>query len=324
MIGEARGGKVGLVGTGMVGSSFAYSLIQRGVANELVLVDLDHKRAEGEAMDLNHGLPFVSPIRVRAGDYDDLKDAEVVVVTAGRNQRPGQTRLDLLAQNAKVIEDIVPKVVAASPSAVLLIATNPVDILTQIAAETAGLPAGKVIGSGTVLDTARFRFLIGEHFGVNPKSVHAYVIGEHGDSQVPVWSLATIGGVGLSAFVGSEGRVKSQPDRERIAAQTRDAAYEIIQRKQATYYAIGLALVGLVEAILRDQKTVITICSPLNGLEGVGGPMSASLPTIVGRKGAEHVVSLPLTDDEEAAFLHSVQTLRKGLDEVRAQEEKGG
>lgn len=320
MIGEARGGKVGLVGTGMVGSSFAYSLMQSRVASELVLVDLDHRRAEGEAMDLNHGLPFVSPMRIRAGDYADLDDAEVVVVTAGRNQRPGQTRLDLLAQNAKVIEDIVPKVVAASPSAVVLIATNPVDILTQVAAETAGLPTGKVIGSGTVLDTARFRFLIGEHFGVNPRSVHAYIIGEHGDSQVPVWSLATIGGVALAAFVGSEGRVKAQPDRERIASQTRDAAYEIIRRKQATYYAIGLALVGIVEAILRDQKTVLTICSPLPDVAGTGGPMSASLPTIVGRKGAEHLIDLPLTDAERLAFVDSVRTLRKGLDEVRAQD----
>ncbi|WP_152050480.1 L-lactate dehydrogenase [Tautonia marina] len=317
MIGEARGGKVGLVGTGMVGSSFAYALMQRRVASELVMIDLDHRRAEGEAMDLNHGLPFVSPMRVRAGTYDDLADAEVVVITAGRNQRPGETRLDLLAKNAAVIEDIVPKIVAASPSAIQLIATNPVDVLTQIAAEKAGLPQGRVLGSGTVLDTARFRFLLGEHFRVNPRSVHAYIIGEHGDTQVPVWSLASIGGVGLETFVGAQGRSKDLADRDRIAEQTRTAAYEIIQRKQATYYAIGLALVGIVEAILRDQKTVLTVCSPLTNLEGLSGPMSSSLPSVVGRGGAEHVIDLPLTPAERDAFVHSVQTLRKSLDEVR-------
>lgn len=317
MAAEARRGKVGLVGTGMVGSSFAYALMQRRVATELVLVDLDHRRAEGEAMDLNHGLPFVSPMRIRAGTYDDLAGAEAVVITAGRNQRPGETRIDLLQKNAAVIEDIVPKVSAAAPDSVIVVASNPVDVLTQVAADCGGLPEGRVIGSGTVLDTARFRVLLGEHFAVNPRSVHAYVIGEHGDTQVPVWSLADIGGVRIDHFVGPEGRQKSEVDRDRIAEQTRRAAYEIIQRKQATYYAIGLGLLGVVEAILRDQKTVITVCSPMLGRCGIEERMSASLPTVVGRSGAEHVVELPLSDEEADAFRHSIRTLRASLDQLR-------
>jgi L-lactate dehydrogenase len=301
----------------MVGSSFAYALMQRRVATELVMVDLDRRRAEGEAMDLNHGMPFVSPMRLRAGDFADLAGSQVVVITAGRNQRPGETRLDLMGKNVAVIEDIVPKVVAAAPDAVILVASNPVDVLTQVAADLAGLPEGRVIGSGTVLDTARFRVLLGEHFAVNPRSVHAYIIGEHGDTQVPVWSLARIGGVSLETFVGPGGRDKVQADRDRIGEQTRRAAYEIIQRKQATYYAIGLGLLGVVEAVLRDQKTVLTVCSPLMGRCGINLQMAASLPTVVGRGGAEHVVELPLSKEEDDAFRRSVQTLRSSLDQVR-------
>ncbi len=307
-------GKVGLVGTGMVGSSFAYALMQTDIATELVLVDLDHRRAEGEAMDLNHGLPFVSPMRIRAGSYEDLSDAEVVVITAGRNQRPGETRIDLLAKNAAVIEDIVPRVVASSPRAVILIASNPVDILTQIGNDCCDLPPGRVIGSGTVLDTARLCVLVGDYFDVNPRSINAFVIGEHGETQVPVWSRATIGGVSLDAFVGPGGRQKDLAERERIARQTRDAAAEIIQRKQATYYAIGLGLLGIVEAVLRDQKTVFTVCSPLQGRCGITERMSGSLPTVVGRSGAEHIIELNLNDDEQRSFEASIRSLRESLD----------
>ena len=191
--------RVGVVGTGMVGASFAYALIQSGLANELILIDADAARAEGEAMDLSHGLPFVGSMRIRAGGYELLAGCDLVVITAGANQRPGQSRLDLLKTNAAVIRDIVPRVVAANPTGVILVASNPVDILTQIAADHAGLPPGHVFGSGTILDTARFRYLLGEHLGVNSQSVHAYILAEHGDSAVPVWSTATIAGVPLMA-----------------------------------------------------------------------------------------------------------------------------
>ncbi len=312
MPGQRNTGKVGLVGTGMVGASFAYALMQRGLANELVLVDLDTARAEGEAMDLNHGLPFVRPMRMYAGSYERLEGAEVVVITAGANQRPGETRLDLLQRNAGVFRDIVPRVVAAAPDAIVVIATNPVDILTTISDQIAGLAPGRVIGSGTILDTARFRYMLGEHYKVDPRSVHAYIVGEHGDSELALWSLANIAGVRLRDFVGANGRGYDEGALEQIFEQTRTAAYEIIKRKKATYYAIGLGLLTIVEAILRDQNTVLTVCSPLSGQYGVDG-IAISLPTIVGRNGIEEVLNLPISEPEEAAFQRSANTLKERL-----------
>jgi len=308
-------GKVGVVGTGMVGSSFAYALIQRRLANELVLIDKDGARAEGEAMDLNHGLPFVRPLRIYAGDYAQLAGCEVVVITAGANQRSGETRLDLLQRNAAVFRDIVPQVVAASPDAIVVIATNPVDILTSISAEIAGLPDGRVIGSGTILDTARFRYLLGEHYRVDPRSVHAYIVGEHGDTELALWSLANIAGVRLRDFAGPDGRGYNQTAMDAIFEQTRTAAYEIIKRKHATYYAIGLGLLTIVEAVLRDQRTVLTVSTPLRGSYGVEG-IAISLPTIVGRNGAVEILDLPISDSERAAFQHSAQTLKDRLAQI--------
>src|SRR5262245_16625893 len=310
-------GKVGLVGTGMVGSSFAYALMQHGLATELVLVDKDRARAEGEAMDLNHGLPFVRPLRIAAGDYADLARCEIVVITAGANQRPGETRLDLLQRNAAVFEEIVPQIVAASPASILVIATNPVDILTAISAEIARLPAGRVIGSGTILDTARFRYLLGAYYRVDPRSVHAYIVGEHGDTELALWSLANIAGVRLRDFVGANGQGYSQAVLEQVFEQTRTAAYEIIKRKKATYYAIGLSLLAIVEAVLRDQHTVLTVSSPMQGQYGVDG-IAISLPTIVGRQGIEAVLALPISDEEQAAFQRSAQTLKDRLAQLRA------
>jgi L-lactate dehydrogenase len=309
-------GKVGVVGTGMVGSSFAYALIQRSLANELVLVDKDSARAEGEAMDLNHGLPFVRPLRISAGDYAQLAGCEVVVITAGANQRPGETRLDLLQRNAAVFRDIVPQVVAASPGAIIVVATNPVDILTAISAEIAGLPDGQVIGSGTILDTARFRYLLSEHYRVDPRSVHAYIVGEHGDTELALWSLANIAGVRLRDFVGPDGRGYQQSEMDAIFEQTRTAAYEIIKRKHATYYAIGLGLLTIVEAVLRDQRSVLTVSTPMRGKYGVEG-IAISLPTIVGRRGAVEILDLPISDEERAAFQHSAQTLKDRLAQIK-------
>ncbi len=305
-------GKVGLVGTGMVGASFAYALMQRGLANELVLVDLDTARAEGEAMDLNHGLPFVRPMRMYAGTYEQLAGAEVVVITAGANQRPGETRLDLLQRNAAVFRQIVPQVVAAAPDSIIIIATNPVDILTTISDQIAGLAPGRVIGSGTILDTARFRYMLGEYYNVDPRSVHAYIVGEHGDSELALWSLANIAGVRLHDFVGANGRGYDEAALHDIFEQTRTAAYEIIKRKKATYYAIGLGLLTIVEAVLRDQNTVLTVCSPLQGQYGVDG-IAISLPTIVGRNGIEEVLNLPISEEEAKAFQQSAQTLKERL-----------
>ncbi len=308
--------RVGLVGTGMVGASFAYSLMQSGLANELILIDADKARAEGEAMDLNHGLPFVGPMRIRAGGYELLTGCDLVVITAGANQRPGQTRLDLLRTNAGVIRDVIPKVVASNPTGVILIASNPVDILTQIAAEIAGLPPGHVFGSGTILDTARFRYLLGEHFGVNPQSVHASIVAEHGDSALAVWSLANIAGVPLIDLAGADGSGVDRAALDRIFESTRNAAYEIIERKRSTYYAIGLGLRTIVETVLRDQRTVLTVCTPMHGTFGVDG-IALSLPTVVGHGGAEKLLEIPMSSEEIAAFRQSGEILKAQLESVR-------
>ena len=313
---ERRGtNKVGLIGTGMVGASFAYSLMQQGVANELVLIDVDAARAEGEMMDLNHGLPFVRPMRITAGDYPDLADADIVVICAGLNQHPGQSRLELLQTNANIFRKIMPQVLAVNPSAIIVVATNPVDILTHISAGIAGLDRRRVFGSGTVLDTARLRYMLGVHYGVDPRSVHAYIVGEHGDSELALWSLANIAGVRLADFVGANGQGYDPAALDRIFNQTRNAAYEIIQRKRATYYAIGLGLLTIVEAVLRDQHTVMTVSSPLTGQYGIQD-ISISMPAIVGRQGVEEVLDLPLSESELAAFQSSAQTLKDRLAEV--------
>jgi L-lactate dehydrogenase len=249
-------------------------------------------------------------MRIRAGNYPDLADADVIVICAGANQKPGETRLDLLTKNAGVFRQIVPRVLEVNHTGIIVIATNPVDILTQISADIVGLTSGRVIGSGTILDTARFRTLLGAHYGLDPRSVHAYIVGEHGDTAVPLWSSADIGGVPLAKFTGPNGRGFDQTALDAIFEQTRTAAYQIIQRKQATYYAIGLGLLTVIEAILRDQHTVLTVSSPLNGQVGVSG-MSISLPTVVGRRGVMQVLELPMSDAERAAFQRSASVLQE-------------
>jgi L-lactate dehydrogenase len=313
---DQRTGKVGLVGTGMVGSSFAYALIQRSLVSELVLVDANHERAEGEAMDLTHGMSFVRPTRVYAGDYSDLAGADVVVIAAGANQRPGQTRLDLLKVNAAVFRDVVPRILAVNERCIIVVATNPVDILTHISAEIAGPDRGRVIGSGTILDTARFRVLLGEHYGVDPRSVHGYIIGEHGDSSLATWSIADIGGVSLHDYTGPNGHTFDQAALDSIALQVRNAAYEIIKRKQATYYAIGLGLVAIIEAVVRDQHTVLSVSSPLSGQYDVRD-ISTSLPKVVGRQGIERVLTPRLSEVEVALFQRSAAILHESYAQVR-------
>jgi L-lactate dehydrogenase len=313
---EGGKGRVGVVGTGMVGSSFAYALMQSGLASEIVLVDRDVGRAEGEAMDLSHGAAFLRPVRITAGGFESLAGCDLVVLCAGANQRAGETRLDLLQRNMVVFREIVPKVVAVAPGAILLVATNPVDILTQVTADLSGAAPGRVLGSGTTLDTARFRAYLGEWFEIDPRSVHAWIVAEHGDTAVPVWSRANVAGVPLRDFVGPTGHAFDKRTMQAIFARTRDAAYEIIKRKGSTYYAIGIALLAVVEAVLRNQRTVLTVCSPLTGQHGISG-MALSLPTIVGRGGAEEVIAIPLDAAEEAAFRRSADVLKERLAAVQ-------
>ena len=307
--------RVAIVGAGHVGATFGYALLLSGLAPEVLLVDTDDERAEGEAMDLGHALPFSRPARVWAGAVDEARGAAITVITAGAGQRPGETRLDLAERNAHIIREVAPRIAAANPDGLIVVATNPVDVLTQVAQEVSGLPIGRVIGSGTILDTARFRYLIGQHVGVDPRSVHGYMIGEHGDTGVAVWSSTSVGGVAVASFAGSCGVAFDRGVQERIAHDTRRAAYEVIQRKKATYYAIASGLVRLVEAIVRDQRTVLTVSTrlmPEHGYAGVAD-ICLSVPCIVDRTGVAGVLTLDLADDEAAALRHSAAVLRKSL-----------
>jgi L-lactate dehydrogenase len=317
MFTERGKGKVGVVGTGMVGASFAYALVQSGLASELVLIDRDAQRADGEAMDLNHGLAFVKPMLVSAGGYELLAGCDVVVICAGANQRPGETRLDLLHKNAAVFEEVIPQVVAACPQGVIVIATNPVDILTEISARLAGWPHGRVIGSGTLLDTARLRYGLGEFFDTDPRCIQAWTVAEHGDTLVAAWSSASVGGMHLTDYAGTSGRKLNPELMADLLERTRRAGYEVIQRKHSTYYAIGLALLKIVEAVLRDQRTVMTVSTPLEGRFGVDG-MSLSLPSVVSRNGVEAVLEIPMDEAETAAFRASAEALKSRLAELRA------
>ena len=308
--------KVGVVGAGLVGSSFAYALMIRELASELVMVDIDARRAEGQVMDLSHGLSFGKPMRITAGGYPDLRDADVVVIAAGAGQKPGETRLDLLARNAEIFSRIVPQVVEHNPDGIILIATNPVDILTYISLKESKLPPSKVIGSGTILDTSRFRFLLGRYYEVDARSVHAYIVGEHGDSELPLWSLANIGGVRLQEFAPLKNKEYDQKAMDQIFFGVRDAAYEIIKRKEATYYAIGLGLVSIVEAILGNHRTVLSVSALMTGQYGISD-ICLSLPCVVGAHGIEEILTLNISQEEERGFRASAEKLKSTLGSLK-------
>ena len=305
-----RAARVAVVGTGNVGSTFAYALLLSGLAAEIVLIDANQARAEGEAMDLNHAVPFAHPTRIWAGAYEDCAGAAVTVIAAGANQRPGESRLDLVKRNAAIFREIVPAVARHNPDGILLIATNPVDALTYASLKLSGLPKARVIGSGTILDTARFRQLLSRHFNVDARSVHAFIVGEHGDSEVPVWSLANIAGMRLEEYCAANGVPLDQAALAEIFIQTRDAAYQIIERKGATYYAVAAGLMRIVEAILRDQGTVLSVSSLVDDGSLGEGDLCLSLPTVVGRNGVERVLRLDLSQSEADGLRRSADVLR--------------
>src|SRR6185436_15268171 len=310
--------KVGIVGCGMVGSSSAYALVMSGVGRELVLVDLNRARAEAEANDIYHAVPFAHPLTVRAGDYADLCDARVVVIAGGVAQKPGETRLELLKRNAEVFHKIVPAVLRHAPEAVLLVVTNPVDIMTHLAAHFAaefGVPATRVIGSGTTLDTARFRTLLGRHFGVDPHHVHGYVIGEHGDSEVLAWSQATIAGLSLDEFAKVHGKPLTNADRLQVDENVRRAAYQIIAGKGATYYGIGSAVARIVDVLLHDQRAILTICCRIAGVPDCEG-VTLALPHLVGGEGALATIPMPLNAAEREGLRRSAGILREALESL--------
>lgn len=309
--------KVVLIGTGMVGMSFAYALVnQGGICNELVLIDINKKRAEGEAMDLNHGLAFgKSNMKIYAGEYSDCKDADIIVIAAGVAQKEGETRLDLLQRNAAVFRSIITPVVKSGFDGIFLVATNPVDIMTRVTYELSRFGASRVIGTGTSLDTARLRYLLGDYFMVDPKNIHAYVMGEHGDSEFAPVSQMMLATKRISEILEDKCNGYCLEDMKKIEEQVRTAAYKIIEAKNATYYGIGMAITRIVKAILGDENSVLTVSAKLCGEYGCRNAF-AGVPCIIGRNGVKEIIELSLTEEELDSFKNSVDVLEKGFEGV--------
>jgi len=307
--------RVALVGTGAVGCSYAYSMINQGVAEELVLIDVNEARAEGEAMDLNHGMPFApSPIKVWNGSYQDCSTADLVVITAGLPQKPGETRLQLVEKNTKIFKQIVKSIMDSGFNGIFLVATNPVDILTYVTWKESGLPKERVIGSGTVLDSARLRFALGQYFNLDTRNVHAYIMGEHGDTELPVWSHASIGVEMLDDVLAKKDDMK-QECLEEIFVNVRDAAYQIIERKGATYYGIGMSLVRITKAILNNENCVLTVSCYLDGEYGQND-VFIGVPAVINREGIREVIEVELNEKEKEQFSHSVSVLKETMKPV--------
>lgn len=305
--------KVAIVGAGYVGASTAFALLFTPLVKEIVLVDINHARAEGEAMDLAHAATLIRPVKIYAGHASDCAGARIVIFTAGANQRPGETRLELVHRNATIVKEALPPLLPYCPDALILMVANPVDVLTYVAWKLSGLPENKVLGSGTVLDSARFRHLLSRHLHVDPRNIHAYVIGEHGDTEVPVWSLANVAGIDLADFYLLDGTTEENALREEMSRRVREAAYAIIERKGATAYGVALALSRITESIIRDEKGVLTVSSVIRNLYGIEGEVALSLPCIVGSSGREKILAIPLGSEELAALQHSAATLQETI-----------
>ncbi|MCC6798477.1 MAG: L-lactate dehydrogenase [Anaerolineae bacterium] len=307
--------KIGIVGSGLVGSTAAYALVMRGVGRQIVLIDRNRQRAQAEADDILHAVPFAQPLQVRAGEYEDLAQAAVVIITAGVSQKPGETRLQLLERNAAVFRDVVPQVLHYAPDAVLVVATNPVDIMTHFTARYAAeysVPSSRVIGTGTTLDTARFRALLSRQLGVDAHHVHAYVLGEHGDSEVLAWSEIGIGGIPLEEFCVADTQQIDEAAREQIDQAVRRAAYHIIEGKGATYYGIGAAIAQIVNVIVRDQRAILTVCTPMEEVVGVRD-VTVALPNLVGGQGVLSTCLFPLSPEETGKLRASAQVVRDAI-----------
>ena len=310
--------KIGIVGTGFVGSTAAYALVMRGVGREIVMVDKNVKRAEAEADDILHAVPFAHPLEVYAGDYVDLAGCRAVIMAAGVNQKPGETRMQLLERNAAVFREVIPQIIAAAPNTILVVATNPVDVMTHYSAQIAaehGWKQGRVFGSGTTLDSARFRALLGREFGVDSQHIHAYVIGEHGDSEVLTWSMVGVGGIPMDEFIAERHIALDNAKRAEIDVAVRRAAYHIIEGKGATYYGIGSALARIVEAILLDQRAILTVCMPQAQVAGVER-VTVALPRLVSGQGVIDTLPLPISEAEMDKLNASAKIVRQAIDNL--------
>lgn len=302
--------KCGIIGCGGVGATTAYTLVESGLFNEMVLIDIDREKAEGEALDIAHGIPFTVPSEIYAGDYTDLKDAYLVIVAAGANQMPGETRLDISEKNADVFRKIIPEIAKYNSECILLIVTNPVDVLTSLTLKLSGFPAERVIGSGTVLDTARLKYLLGRKFELDYRNIHAWMIGEHGDSELAAWSSATVAGLPVDEYCRQHGRTRASLQLNEIYEEVRDSAYQIINRKGSTFYAVAMAVRRIAQALVRDEHSIMTVSSLAQGQYGIRN-ICIGLPTVVGRNGVEDVIEIPLNDQELKKLSESAEALQK-------------
>lgn len=307
--------KAAIIGCGFVGSASAFSLMESGLFSELVLIDADMNRAEGEALDISHGLPFAKPMQIYAGGYDDITDAAIVIVTAGAGQKPGETRLDLVKKNVEIYKKIIPEIAKRQFDGIILVVSNPVDILTYAAIRLSGFPENRVFGSGTVLDSARLKYKLGEHLGVDSRSVHAFILGEHGDSEIAAWSSANVSGVPLNRFCEMRGYFDHIQNMNEIADNVKNSAYEIINKKKATYYGIAMSVRRICEAIVLDQKSILPVSSIQHGNFGIEN-VALSMPAIVGRFGIEGHVPISLNSDETAALQDSARRLQDIINTV--------
>lgn len=304
--------KAAVIGCGFVGSASAFSLMNSGLFSELVLIDADQAKAEGEAMDISHGVPFARQMKIYAGNYDDIVDAAIIIVTAGANQKPEETRLDLVHKNVAIFKSIIPEISKRNCKGILLIVANPVDILTYTALKLSGFEENRVIGSGTVLDTARLKTQLSEHLQVDSKSIHAFIIGEHGDSEIAAWSSSNVSGISLDDFCEMRGHYHHKEATEEIAEKVKNSAYEIIEKKRATYYGIAMAVKRICEVIIRDEKSILPISSMMHGEYGIDDVV-LSMPAIVGKNGLETKVPIELDEEEQAALKKSAATLKEVL-----------
>lgn len=307
--------KAAIIGCGFVGTSIAFTLVQKGIFSGLVLVDVNRDKAEGEVMDLSHGLPFAKEMEIKAGDYDDIADCALIIITAGANQKPGETRLDLVHKNVEIYKSIIPEIAKRNKEAILLIVSNPVDIMTYVALKLSGYPKQRVIGSGTVLDTARLKYHLGRHLKVDSRSIHAFIIGEHGDSELALWSSANVSGVPLNHFCELRGYFDHEASTERIYKNVRDSAYEIIGKKGATYYGVAMAVERIVECIIRNEHSILPVSVYMEGLYGLND-LCISIPTVVGQNGAEKILDIPLDDSETEKLLKSTEELKAVLKDI--------
>lgn len=305
--------KAVMIGCGFVGSASVFALMQSGLFSEIAMIDADAKKAEGEAMDISHGIPFAKQMRVYAGTYDDVEDAGIVIVTAGANQKPDETRLDLVNKNVGIFKQIIPEIARRNFGGILLIVANPVDILTQVAQKLSGLPESRVIGSGTVLDSGRLKYRLGEHLGVDSKSVHAFIIGEHGDSEIAAWSSANISGIPLNDFCEMRGHYRHVEAEKEIAEEVKNSAYEIIKRKHATYFGVAMAVKRICEVIVRDEKSILPVSTAMHGEYGIDGVV-LSMPCIVGKEGIETKVPFQLNEEETKNLQESAKVLKGIVD----------